>query len=175
MSMSMSTETSSILREKFRTSCLERAKDARRKTVKNKRRMEPMCSSDGFDMDEFMDVDDENASEAEDDFDDEVLRRVMLNDNRKLKHKYRLSYYATCGDSFDPDIEDVEQWENELQELEPPLSEPPSSQIDQLTPEDLEDAELEAYVDDWERQKALADFVDIPAEELFNWDEDDLN
>ncbi|KAK1225029.1 hypothetical protein PQX77_012028 [Marasmius sp. AFHP31] len=137
--------------------------------------MEPMCSSEGFDMDEFMDVDDENASEAEDDFDDEVLRRVMLNDNRKLKHKYRLSYYATCGDSFDPDIEDVEQWENELQELEPPLSEPPSSQIDQLTPEDLEDAELEAYVDDWERQKALADFVDIPAEELFNWDEDDLN
>ena len=40
----------------------------------------------------------------------------MVNDNRKIKHSYRLSYYDTCGDSIDPDLEDIEQWENELRE-----------------------------------------------------------
>ena len=40
----------------------------------------------------------------------------MLNENRKLRHKFRLSYYDACGDSVDPDLEDVEEWENELHE-----------------------------------------------------------
>ncbi|KAF9256406.1 hypothetical protein L218DRAFT_881793 [Marasmius fiardii PR-910] len=116
MTMSLSSETGSILREKFRNSCLKRAKNARKKLIKSKRRLGPMSSSDGFEADESMAMDDENASEAEDEFDDEFLGRVMLNDNYKLRYKYRLSYYASCGDSFDPDLDDVEQWENELQE-----------------------------------------------------------
>ncbi|KAL0570463.1 hypothetical protein V5O48_011490, partial [Marasmius crinis-equi] len=131
--------------------------------------------SDGFDVDDSMAMDDENASEDEDDFDDEVLRRVMLNDNRKLKHKYRLSYYASCGDSFDPDLEDPEEWESELQ-ADPEI--PPSSQSEPTTPpspEELEDAELEAYAEEWERSTALADFEDIPLDELFGLDDSDLD
>ena len=72
MSMSLSSDTGSILRDKFRNSCLKRAADARKRIVKNKRKMEPMCSSDGFEVDETMVVDTDNASDEEDDFDDEV-------------------------------------------------------------------------------------------------------
>ncbi|KAL0570942.1 hypothetical protein V5O48_011026 [Marasmius crinis-equi] len=171
--MSLSSETGSILREKFRSTCLERAKDARKKIVKSKRRMEPMSSSDGFDADTSMAMDDENASEDEDDFDDEVLRRVMLNDNRKLKHRYRLSYYASCGDSFDPDLEDPEEWESELQA--DPDSSSQSEPIEPLSPEELEAAELEAYAEEWERHAALAEFEDIPADRLFGLNDDELD
>jgi hypothetical protein len=48
----------------------------------------------------------------------QILRRVMLNEESRRRHRYRLSYYATCGDSVDPDLEDVGQWEEELQEGE---------------------------------------------------------
>ncbi|KAG7086794.1 hypothetical protein E1B28_002722 [Marasmius oreades] len=176
MSMSLSSETGSILREKFRSSCLKRAKNARKKLVKSRRRLDPMSSSDGFEADESMAMDDEDDSEAEDEFDDEVLRRVMLNDNRKLRHKYRLSYYASCGDSFDPDLEDLDQWETELhEEPEGTKSQTTVAGESQLTPEDLEDAELEAYAEECERQAALAEFENIPVEDLFGWDEDDFD
>jgi len=36
-----------------------------------------------------------------------------------------------------------------------------------LTPEELENAELEAYAQECETQAALADFEDIPLDELF--------
>lgn len=39
----------------------------------------------------------------------------MLNTSRKQKHSYRLSYAYEVGSSVDPDIEDVGQWEDELQ------------------------------------------------------------
>ncbi|KAK1223482.1 hypothetical protein PQX77_013640 [Marasmius sp. AFHP31] len=175
MSMSLSSDTGSILRDKFRNSYLKRAQDARKRIVKTKRRMEPMGSSDGFEADESMVMDVENASEDEDDFDDEVLRRVMLNENRKLRHNYRLSYYDACGDSVDPDLEDVEEWESELQEGPPPgpSSRPQLSEAP-IIPEELENAELEAYADEWERQAALAEFENIPVDELFDLDEDDF-
>ncbi|KAK7054823.1 hypothetical protein VNI00_003286 [Paramarasmius palmivorus] len=179
-----SSETGSLLRERFKSTCLQRARNARKKIVKNKRRLDPM-SSDGFDeeMDEDLD---------EDDFEDEILRRVMLNEESRRRHRYRLSYYATCGDSIDPDLEDVGQWEEELQE-EPPNSSMTASTSSQQpqTPkkqsttfpsspmeptfEDLEDAELEAYAEEYERQAALAEFEDIPIEELLGLDDEDLD
>lgn len=44
----------------------------------------------------------------------------------------------------------------------------------ELTPADLEDEELEAYADECARQAVLADFEDIPEEELFGWSNSDL-
>ena len=38
----------------------------------------------------------------------------MDNAKRKKRHVYRLSYAYEVGSSFDPDMEDVGQWENEL-------------------------------------------------------------
>lgn len=39
----------------------------------------------------------------------------MANASRKRTHAYRLSYAHEVGSSVDPDIEDVGQWEAELQ------------------------------------------------------------
>lgn len=38
----------------------------------------------------------------------------MANATRKEHHSYRLSYAQEVGSSFDPDLEDVAAWEQEL-------------------------------------------------------------
>jgi len=38
----------------------------------------------------------------------------MENTNRKQKHSYRVSYAVEVGSSFDPNIEDIDYWEQEL-------------------------------------------------------------
>lgn len=48
------------------------------------------------------------------------------------------------------------------------------SDITEITPEELEHAELEAYAEECERQAALADFEDIPLDELFTLDDEEL-
>lgn len=40
---------------------------------------------------------------------------------------------------------------------------------EELTPVDLDDEELEAYAEECAQRAALADFDDIPEEELFSW------
>lgn len=40
---------------------------------------------------------------------------------------------------------------------------------EELTPIDLDDEELEAYAEECAQKAALADFDDIPEEELFSW------
>jgi hypothetical protein len=39
----------------------------------------------------------------------------MAQTNRKLDHQFRLSYAEEVGSSFDPNIEDVNEWENLIQ------------------------------------------------------------
>jgi hypothetical protein len=39
----------------------------------------------------------------------------------------------------------------------------------EVTPFDLDDAELEAYAEEYARSVAFAEFEDLPAEELFGW------
>jgi len=41
----------------------------------------------------------------------------------------------------------------------------------QLTPEDLDDEELEAYAEEAAQRAALADFEDIPEDDLFSWND----
>ncbi|KIK70050.1 hypothetical protein GYMLUDRAFT_67307 [Collybiopsis luxurians FD-317 M1] len=148
-----------MLKDRFKSRCLERAEKARRKARAAKRRSEP--SSDGFDDA----MDDEEEENDEDIVESELFARVVLNQARKERQEYRRSYYADVGSSFDPDLEDITAWEDELktenmEDLESP----------RLTPEELEQAELEAYAKECERQAALADFEDIPFEELFALD-----
>ena len=38
----------------------------------------------------------------------------MANATRKEHHSYRISYAQEVGSSFDPDLEDVATWEQEL-------------------------------------------------------------
>jgi hypothetical protein len=57
----------------------------------------------------------------------------------------------------------------------PPKSAMPST-LQCLTPVDLDDAELEAYAEECATRAALADFEDIPPEDLFSWsDSEELN
>lgn len=48
--------------------------------------------------------------------------------NFKRQHQYRLSYTNEVGSSFDPDMEDVTEWEDELRGMDMvmalPLSNP---------------------------------------------------
>jgi hypothetical protein len=56
-------------------------------------------------------------------------------------------------------------------DLDPPV---PDDALLDLTPVALADEELEAYAEECARRAALADFEDIPVEELFDrWSEDE--
>ncbi|KAF8067940.1 hypothetical protein FPV67DRAFT_1494298, partial [Lyophyllum atratum] len=153
-----------FLREKFKARCFERAARARAKAVRGKRYLSE-ASSDGFE--EAMDDDDEEDDDAI--MHDELFRRIMENANRKDKHSFRVSYAHEVGSSFDPDMENVEEWEQDLFASGEPSSQPSSSKPpEDLTPVDLDDEELEAYAEECARRAALADFEDIPQEELFS-------
>jgi len=113
--------------------------------------------------------DDDDEEEGDDDImGDELFRRIMAQTNRKTDHSYRLSYAQEVGSSFDPDIEDVAEWENEIHD--------DSKHTQSLSPADLEDEELEAYAEECARQAAVEEFADIPEEEFFHFsDIDDIH
>ncbi|KAJ7274493.1 hypothetical protein B0H12DRAFT_1319446 [Mycena haematopus] len=140
-----------FLRTRLKLRCIERAAQARERAVQKKRVM--FSSSDDIDMDD----DDDNG----DDFEfDELYTRIIRNSARKVHHAYMHSYDREVGSDL-PD--DPQNWESELAE-------------DDLTAavENLEDdAELLAYLKEQEEEAAFADFADIPADELFNWDDID--
>ncbi|PFH49388.1 hypothetical protein AMATHDRAFT_63366 [Amanita thiersii Skay4041] len=150
-----------FLRQKFHARCLERAAKAREEQVRRRRYSSQHppseASSDGFD--DAMDEDDEDEDD-ETVMQDELFRRMMVNANRKMKHAYRVSYVLEVGSSFDPELEDVGRWEAELKGGEPTCSE------EAVPPPDLIDEEIAAYA---EELSALADFDDIPEDELFTW------
>ncbi|TFK41785.1 hypothetical protein BDQ12DRAFT_720597 [Crucibulum laeve] len=160
-----------FLREKFKARCFERAAKARAKAVRGRRYMGTSeASSDGFD--DAMDEDDEE--DDDDIMQDELFRRIMANTNRKDKHSYKVSYAQEVGSSFDPDMEDINSWEEELvgsfTRLPPPqLHITSSSEVEDLSPVDLDDEELEAYAEECAKRVVLEDFVDIPEEDLFSW------
>lgn len=44
----------------------------------------------------------------------QLFRRIMANTNRNRRHQYKILYSLDVGSSFDPDMEDVASWEQEL-------------------------------------------------------------
>jgi hypothetical protein len=48
-------------------------------------------------------------------------------------------------------------------------------EVEDLTPADLADEEIEAYAEECAQRAALAEFEDIPEEELFNWSPDEFD
>lgn len=53
--------------------------------------------------------------------------------------------------------------------------EEPEPEVKDLTPADLDDEEIEAYAEECAQRAALAEFEDIPDEELFNWSPDEFD
>ncbi|KAH6908811.1 hypothetical protein BKA70DRAFT_1103199 [Coprinopsis sp. MPI-PUGE-AT-0042] len=187
-----------LLRERFKQRCFERAAKARDRAVKAKRK------SEGFSFDEAMDGTsrgrsalgkadfkgkgrasrdgdsgmDEDADDSEEDdssiMDDELFRRIMADVNRRTLHSYRVSFQQEVGSSFDPDMEDVSRWEEDLQGTLPSVVQPDSplkSQVHPLSlsastimqashsddapgdfdPAELEDEELDSYAEEYAR------------------------
>ncbi|SJL04834.1 uncharacterized protein ARMOST_08205 [Armillaria ostoyae] len=149
------------LRQRFHTRCFQRAAKARESAVKRKRYA---GSKDVFD-----DAMDDDKEETEDEvLKDEFFQRIVEHATRRTQHAYKLSYADEVGSSLDPDMEDLGAWKAELQEPEAQSL----PRWDELTPEEREIAELQAYADECVRQTALTDFEDVPEE---FWDDSDLN
>jgi len=161
-----------FLRERFRARCFERAARAKEKAVSVKRYASE-ASSDGFD--EAMD--DEDEEDDDDIMQDELFSRIMANASSKQRHSYRVSYAHDVGSSFDPDLEDIDEWERELDDS----CHSPNSPLNSAKPPilhcpDFDNVELEAYAEECAARAALADFENIPLEDLFSWsDPEELN
>ncbi|PBK83134.1 hypothetical protein ARMGADRAFT_1170669 [Armillaria gallica] len=134
---------------------------ARESAVKRKRH----TGSDNV----FDDAMDDDKEEAEDEVvKDEFYHRIVEHANCRTQYAYKLSYANEVGSSLDPDMEDPGVWEDELHEPEAQSL----PRWEELTPEEREIAELQAYADECSRQAALADFEGIPEE---FWDDSDLD
>jgi len=105
----------------------------------------------------------------------QLFRRIIANAAHKKTHAYRLSYSHDVGSSFDPDMEDVSLWESELQglllyfrralmDLKYLLDLVPDSHC--VTPEDLEQEEIEAYAADYASKE---DFSDLCIDDFSAW------
>ena len=117
-----------VLRDRFKARCIERAQKDRARKISGRRGLSSDASSDGIDAD--MDIGEEE--EEEEFLNDEVrpllpmqspgrnlsvpqlFSRIMQSVNKKQKHQYRLSYQQDVGSSFDPELDDIAEWENEL-------------------------------------------------------------
>ncbi|KAJ7842636.1 hypothetical protein B0H14DRAFT_3456687 [Mycena olivaceomarginata] len=143
-----------FLRTRLKLRCIEHAAKARERTVQKKR--VSLSSSDAWSDD--IDVDD--GGNEEDFGFDELYTRIMRNTARKIPRAY---YMYSCDreiGSFDPDLDEPQNWEKES-----------SSQVelDEATAAAQalkDDAELQAYLAE---QAVFADFADIPADDLFSW------
>ncbi|PBL03964.1 hypothetical protein ARMGADRAFT_1004627 [Armillaria gallica] len=124
-----------FLRQRFQTRCFQRAAKARESAVKRKRH----AGSD--------DAMDDDKEETEDEvLKDEFFQRIIEHANRRTQHAYKLSYANEVGSSLDPDMEDLGAWEAELHESESQSL----PRLEELTPEEREIAELQAYADECE-------------------------
>ncbi|KAJ7274865.1 hypothetical protein C8J57DRAFT_1177729 [Mycena rebaudengoi] len=149
-----------FLRARLKQRCLERASRERARVVKKKRFMSTSeVGSDDANMEVEMDDEDEDDKEEGDDPAFDVLfTRIMRNVTRKRDHAYLYSYDREVGSSFDPALEESQNWEHDLVE-----------QPDDAVAAADEQA-LQAYL---EEQAAFADFADIPADDLFSWSDED--
>ncbi|KAI0341448.1 hypothetical protein BDW22DRAFT_1359005 [Trametopsis cervina] len=140
-----------FLRERFKARCLERAARDRERKIAGKRRASDW-SSDG--PDEVMDWEDEDEDVMI--LNDAFFSRIMASVRHQKQHSYRLSYAQEVGSSFDPDLEDVTTWEDELQE----------TTADDI-PDELDDDEVAAYAAEQELLEGLN------AEDIFSYSDVD--
>ncbi|KAH9942822.1 hypothetical protein B0H21DRAFT_749561 [Amylocystis lapponica] len=125
-----------VLRERFKAKCIERAQRDRERRISGKRYVLSDGSSDG--LEDVMDEDEDDESFIN----DELFRRIVSSTKRKRQHNYRLSYSHDVGSSFDPDMEDVDEWEMDLRA--------PRTRTLNTMPGDLDEEELAAYAEEYD-------------------------
>ncbi|EKM56950.1 uncharacterized protein PHACADRAFT_160503 [Phanerochaete carnosa HHB-10118-sp] len=110
-----------MLRERFKARCIERANQDRERRINEKRRGLNL-SSDG--IDDLMDDEEDDGTVLDDPvlcrlLTEDILQffqRIVANLKSKEKHSYRVSYAYDVGDSFDPDMENIDEWVNNTHE-----------------------------------------------------------
>ncbi|THH16606.1 hypothetical protein EW146_g4067 [Bondarzewia mesenterica] len=158
-----------LLRERFKARCLERAIKAREAKVKHGRAGCTSGPSSDGDFDDGMDMDDDEDDDDDDDFmlNDELFRRIMASANRKRQHQYRVSYQLDVGSSFDPDMEDVGEWERQLGVFAHAPSCLVSSSLPHPTP-DLDNEEEAAALAQYAEECELLEDLEAHADEIFS-------
>ncbi|RPD65608.1 hypothetical protein L227DRAFT_570899 [Lentinus tigrinus ALCF2SS1-6] len=148
-----------FLKERLKARCLERAQKKRERAIaRGSRHLSSDASSDG--LEELMDEDDEDEENV---LNDAFFQRIVESAKRKERHQYRLSYAQDVGSSWDPDMEDPADWENEVK-APAPIS---------TTPDDLLAEELEAYA-----AEAELNLDDLDVNEIFglsDFEDDDVD
>ncbi|KIO31926.1 hypothetical protein M407DRAFT_122155 [Tulasnella calospora MUT 4182] len=132
-----------FLRDKIMAKCAERVAKDREKAKKREKRKYASSSSEAGSSDVEMSSDGEDEDDAKDEVDDSLYLRLMADQNRRDRHNQMYLFERQVGSSFDPDIEDLAEWEEDERPQE--------------APEDLED-----YFDDDEDQllSAYEDYLD---------------
>ncbi|KAK0185942.1 hypothetical protein F5146DRAFT_1143510 [Armillaria mellea] len=93
-----------------------------------------------------------NRHAAKDDvLKDQFFQWIGEHTNRRRRYAYKPSYANEVSSSLDTEIWALGR-----------MNYMSSPEWEELTPEEREMAELQAYADEWGRQAALADFEDIP-------------
>lgn len=124
-----------LWRDKLRQQVERRAKRDRQRMYERARSEE--ASSDGGSSDGDLEME-----EDLDDLDDELYRRIMVEERRKLAHQSNVAYETTFGESDDIHMEDIEQVERQF------TGEIEDANLDEYDPA----AEYEAYLADLQAQ-----------------------
>ncbi|KAF8590733.1 hypothetical protein K439DRAFT_1627473 [Ramaria rubella] len=155
-----------FLRERFKARCLERAKEGRKRAVQKSRddSSENGSSSDGYgDGDYVMDDEDEDVCN------DEIYRRVMMNETRRSQYAKRLSFEQEFGSSIDPAMyEDMNtlEWELTGQASALHAPSPPMDDLDDaLIQEYLAELEEIEFQKDQQKMYEKTDLIDIDTED----------
>ncbi|KZO98701.1 hypothetical protein CALVIDRAFT_535302 [Calocera viscosa TUFC12733] len=124
-----------LWRERLEQRCRDRVVEKRRKSQDRKRGLEGAADEE---------MDDEQA----DDMDDELIRRAIVADARRIQRNQEIAYARDVGSSIDPDMEDVGALERELFEDGEEADTEPSPPLSALD-DDIDPGELyEAYLAD---------------------------
>ncbi|KAG9005306.1 hypothetical protein FRB93_009860 [Tulasnella sp. JGI-2019a] len=141
-----------LLRDRMKVKCAARIEQDRTKSQKKKKTkgLFDQSSSDGGELD-MMDDDDER----EDSMDDPLFLRFMAADIRREKHREEYNFQRLVGSSFDPEREDVAEWENHLR-AGGPIS-PAPHVVDDYEDEEEQDEKYlrEQYEEYLEQEEAL--------------------
>ncbi|KAG8871657.1 hypothetical protein FRB97_008428 [Tulasnella sp. 331] len=152
-----------LLRDRMKAKCAARIEQDRTKSKKKKSKgLFDQSSSDGGDMDYMMDEDDE----GEDSMDDPLFLRFMAADMRRDKHRQEYNFQRQVGSSFDPELEDIAEWETYLETGEP--ASPKLHAVDDYEDDDELDEEYlceqyEAYLEQEEITEASSTSMELDA------------
>jgi len=123
-----------LWRERLEQRCRDRVAENRRKSRERGR---------GLDVA----ADEEMEEDGGDYMDDELIRRAVVSDARRIQRMQEIAYARDVGSSIDPDMEDVDALEREAIGEEQDVELEPSPPLSALDDNDLDPAELyEAYL-----------------------------